>query len=320
VVGTRDLVVAREVRAELKWRGMAREYEPVLAEEVSMPGRRVGTGPRHYDRLGDEETTLTARMAIRLPTALGDQLVRACYWTAAPAVNALREWQTRWGDGPEVIMRDAQLRGAVTVLKIFCAAMAPRPHADSILEKAKLQAQVVTTSDIFRAAVKRAILRPRRLRRPLHSVVGRLVAHVLQIESTQERLPAHIDVLAGHPGLGGPQPHRLGVAVAGQVVDLEADQHAFDDGEFATMVDPGRADGEPGVDAVPGHRPRGTVAVGDLHGRRVWRAPGVRPGEAELLTVLRGRPPCGGEIQGRVRGLRMTRSERSRPSTSTGRP
>ncbi|MER7050476.1 hypothetical protein ABT391_37260 [Streptomyces jumonjinensis] len=157
LAGTRDLVVARAVRAELKTRMMAGPYKPVPREDARMPGRRVGTGPSHYDQVADEESKLKARMAVRLPADLGEQLVRATYWTSAPAVKALWEWQTRWGDGPEVIMREAQRRGAVTVLDVFLAGMASRPDADSLLEKAKLQAQVITTGDIFRAAVKRTI-------------------------------------------------------------------------------------------------------------------------------------------------------------------
>ncbi|MGW3451074.1 hypothetical protein [Streptomyces sp. NPDC001076] len=157
LAGTRDLVVARAVRAELKRRRMDGAYDPIPAEDASMPGRRVGTGPHHYQRSGSEPTKLTARMAVRLPGALGDQLVRACHWTSAPAVAALWEWQTKWGDGPEVILREAERSGAVTVIDLWCAITAPRPDADSIMEKAQLQAQVVTTGDIVRAAVKRAI-------------------------------------------------------------------------------------------------------------------------------------------------------------------
>lgn len=157
LAGTRDLVVARAVRAELKRRRMDGPFEPIPAEDAAMPGRRVGTGPHHYQRSGSEPTKLTGRMAVRLPGALGDQLVRACHWTSAPAVAALWEWQTRWGDGPEVILREAERSGAVTVIDLWCAISAPRPDADSIMDKARLQAQVVTTGDIVRAAVKRAI-------------------------------------------------------------------------------------------------------------------------------------------------------------------
>jgi hypothetical protein len=158
LAGTRDLVVSREVRAELKRRKMIGEYEPIPAEDAGAPGRRVGTGPRHYQRFGDETTAFNARMAVRLPASLGEQLVRATYWTSAPAVEALRAWQDLWGDGPEVIMREAQRRGGATLLDLICAGFAKRPSADDVLKKAELQQQVVTTGDIFRAAVKRAIL------------------------------------------------------------------------------------------------------------------------------------------------------------------
>lgn len=157
LAGTRDLVVARDVRAELKRRGLDQEYAPVPAEEAAVPGRRVGTGPQHYQRSGSEPTKLTGRMYVKLPGGLAEQLTRGCYWTSAPAVAALWEWQDRWGDGPQVIFREAERRGAVTILDLWCAAMAPRPDADAILQKAQLQAQVVTTGDIIRSAVKRAI-------------------------------------------------------------------------------------------------------------------------------------------------------------------
>ncbi|MGX1956065.1 hypothetical protein ACWIGY_38000 [Streptomyces anulatus] len=157
LAGTRDLVVARAVRAELKTRTMDGPYEPLPVNDARMPGRRVGTGPRHYARLGDETTKLTGRMAVRLPADLGEQLVRATYWTSAPAVKALWEWQSRWGDGPAVIFREAERRGAMTLLDLWSAAMASRPDSDAIFEKAKLQDQIITTGDIFRAAVKRTI-------------------------------------------------------------------------------------------------------------------------------------------------------------------
>ncbi|MGP9023188.1 hypothetical protein ACT1U9_32890 (plasmid) [Streptomyces sp. BR1] len=157
LAGTKELVVAKAVRAELKRRKMSGPFEPVPHEHISVAGRPVGTGPRHYGQSRFDETKLKARMYVKLPGALAEQLVRGCYWTSEPAVKALLEWQDLWGDGPEVIMREAQRRGAVTVLDMFVAALAPRPDADSILEKARLQEQVVTTGDVVRSAVKRAI-------------------------------------------------------------------------------------------------------------------------------------------------------------------
>ncbi|MGX9891398.1 hypothetical protein [Streptomyces sp. NPDC002276] len=151
--GTRDLVVTREVRAQLKASALDGEFAPVPAGERK-PGRPTGTGRRGGM---DEPTELTERMFVRLPADLGEQLVRACYWKSKPAVEALQEWQDRWGDGPEVIMRQAQREGAVGVFTLFAAALAPRPSADAILEKAKLQEMIITTGDIIRSAMLRAI-------------------------------------------------------------------------------------------------------------------------------------------------------------------
>ena len=53
---------------------------------------------------------------------------------------------------------------------------------------------------------------------------------VFEVEAAQERLPAAVDVGRGGVGIGSPQPHRFRVAVAGQVLDLQPDQGALDDG------------------------------------------------------------------------------------------
>ena len=66
----------------------------------------------------------------------------------------------------------------------------------------------------------------------------------------------------GGAGDRGPQPDRLRVAVAGQVVDLQPDQGALDDRQLAVVVDPAAAAGQPGVDPVPARRDRGAVAGG----------------------------------------------------------
>jgi hypothetical protein len=158
LAGTRDLVLAREVRAELKARKLLGEYPPVPSEHRGAPGRRVGAGPRHYGRSEDDPTTLTARLAVRLPDDLGEQLVRAVHWKNAPVVDALWQWQDRWGDGPEVILREASRNGmGGSFIALFAAGLAARPDADSILQRAELQAQIITTGDIIRAAVQRAI-------------------------------------------------------------------------------------------------------------------------------------------------------------------
>ncbi|WUO59779.1 hypothetical protein OG960_45040 [Streptomyces sp. NBC_00280] len=43
------------------------------------------------------------------------------------------------------------------------------------------------------------------------------------------------------------------VSTTGQAVDLEVDQRALDDGEFAGVVDPRGTGGQARVDAIPGH-------------------------------------------------------------------
>ncbi|MFI2215127.1 hypothetical protein [Streptomyces sp. NPDC020141] len=157
--GSKELVVAPGVRAELKARKMTGKFAAVPAGEAGASGRRVGAGPRHYGRSSEEDgTTLTARLAVDLPDDLGEQLVRACYWTSAPAVEALWKWQQKWGDGPEVELREAQRAGmGAGWLALFAAALARPATADALLEKSMLQAQIVTTGDILRAAVHRAI-------------------------------------------------------------------------------------------------------------------------------------------------------------------
>ncbi|AZK98778.1 hypothetical protein GTW66_13940 [Streptomyces sp. SID5473] len=157
--GSKALVLAPGVRAELKARGMAKRFASVPAGEAGASGRRVGAGPRHYGRLSEEDkSTLTGRVAVELPDELGDQLVRACYWTSQPAVEALWEWQKRWGDGPEVKLREAQRAGLPSgFLALFTAGLATPATADALLEKSVLQGQIVTTGDIIRAAIHRAI-------------------------------------------------------------------------------------------------------------------------------------------------------------------
>ncbi|MFI0901823.1 hypothetical protein [Streptomyces sp. NPDC020983] len=158
LAGTRDLVLARAIRAELKARKMLGEYPPVPTEHVGAPGRPVGAGPQHYGRGEEDPTTLTARLAVRLPDDLGEQLVRAVHWKNASVVEALWEWQERWGDGPEVVMREASRNGmGGSLLAFLVASMASRPDPDSILQRAELQAQIITTGDIIRSAVHRLL-------------------------------------------------------------------------------------------------------------------------------------------------------------------
>jgi hypothetical protein len=62
---------------------------------------------------------------------------------------------------------------------------------------------------------------------------------VLHAEALQKRLPAQLDLSAGHAGARGPQPDRLGVAVSRQVINLDSNQRAVDHKRFAAVVESG---------------------------------------------------------------------------------
>src|SRR5512142_840109 len=62
--------------------------------------------------------------------------------------------------------------------------------------------------------------------------------------------------------VGGLQPHRLRVAVAGQVVDLQMDQRPLDNWKFTVVVGPGPAVGQPRVQPLPAGGPGGAVTAG----------------------------------------------------------
>src|ERR1039457_7034815 len=114
---------------------------------------------------------------------------------------------------------------------------------------------------------------------------------VLQVEPAQERLPQPVHLTRSGAGARGPQPDRLGVPVARQMVDLQADQGAFDDGQVAVVVKPGGAVGEPGMQPVPGPCQRGAVPGGCRRCRDRRRGPGGRVGEGELPAVPAGAAP-----------------------------
>lgn len=68
---------------------------------------------------------------------------------------------------------------------------------------------------------------------------------VLQVESAEEGLPPAVHVHGcGGIGRAAPQPDRFRVAVAGQALDLEANQRTVQDGQFLFgVVQPGGLDG-----------------------------------------------------------------------------
>lgn len=156
LAGSRDLVVTRAVRAELRSRGMDRDWEPLPVHAASAPGRPVGTGNGREGTDEEGKTVLVGRVTVKLPDDLAERLVRGCYWTSAPAVKALWEWAERWGDGPIGKLKDAMRSGAPAGLAMMAAAFADRAPADALRERDRLRAEIVTTGDVLRAAIRRA--------------------------------------------------------------------------------------------------------------------------------------------------------------------
>ncbi|MFF2354917.1 hypothetical protein ACFVVL_34765 [Kitasatospora sp. NPDC058115] len=158
LAGSRDWLLVPGVRAELAARGWDRDWPPIPSGALAA-GRRWGTAPARYEGSHDEgETKFLGRLGLRLPGEVGERLQRACYWHNAEIERQLQEWADQWGDGPEVIMREsARENGGVTVLAGMLAALAPTPTADEMDRRAELRAKVVTTGDILRAALDRAV-------------------------------------------------------------------------------------------------------------------------------------------------------------------
>lgn len=85
---------------------------------------------------------------------------------------------------------------------------------------------------------------------------------VLDVEAAQVGLPPTVYIGRYCAGSRAPQPDRFGVAVTGQVINLEADQRALDDGQRAVVVEPAGAVGQPGMQPIPTGGDRRAVAGG----------------------------------------------------------
>lgn len=66
---------------------------------------------------------------------------------------------------------------------------------------------------------------------------------VLDVEASQEGLPAAVDVRLGGAGARPPQLDRLVDLAAGQLLDDQADDGALDEGQRSVVVEPGRPAG-----------------------------------------------------------------------------
>lgn len=150
--GTRDDIVTRAVREELRARGLDRKWPKPPDGQTESPGRPWGTPPSAP--MGDGG--YTHRMSLNLPYSLGDTVRRAAYWTSKEAVEALQDWADRWGDGIDVALQEAERDGVPAELALMSAAGRPSAPQAALEIRDQLRAKVLTTGDLLRAAIDRA--------------------------------------------------------------------------------------------------------------------------------------------------------------------
>lgn len=149
--GTRDDIVTRAVREELRARGLDRKWPKPPEGELEGPGRPWGTPPSAP--MG--EGGYTHRVSLNLPHTLGETVRRAAYWTSKAAVEALQEWADRWGDGVDVTLLEAERDGVPAELGLMTAAGRSSAPQSALEIRDRLRAQVLTTGDLLRAAIER---------------------------------------------------------------------------------------------------------------------------------------------------------------------
>ncbi|MEV6147034.1 hypothetical protein [Streptomyces sp. NPDC051992] len=150
--GTRDDIVTRAVREELRARGLDRKWPKPPEGAIETPGRPWGTPPSAP--MGDGG--YTDRVSVNLPLSLGETVRRAAYWTSKEAVEALQEWADRWGDGVDVALREAERDGVPAELALMSAAGRPSAPQSALEIRDQLRAKVLTTGDLLRAAIDRS--------------------------------------------------------------------------------------------------------------------------------------------------------------------
>jgi hypothetical protein len=114
---------------------------------------------------------------------------------------------------------------------------------------------------------------------------------MFDVESPEAGPPEHVDQRGRHGGRRGPEPDRLRASLAGQVLDLEADDRAFDQRELPVIVEPTGAVGHSWVQPVPRARDGLTYRV--VSARVACAGSGQLAGSASLNTdpCLLGRRP-----------------------------
>jgi hypothetical protein len=114
---------------------------------------------------------------------------------------------------------------------------------------------------------------------------------MLKIESAEECLPQPVQVGGSDGDRGGPQPDRLGVALARQVLHLQADQRALDHGQVADVIDPRGPAGQTVVQPVPAPGGGDAVTAGLGPGVMPRLAPGAGVEDDQDVRIAAGPVP-----------------------------
>ncbi|MEV0650069.1 hypothetical protein AB0I28_32905 [Phytomonospora sp. NPDC050363] len=138
LLDTRTAVVTAHLRALLGERGWNTDWPPA---PVRLPGRQVGVSPREHRTGAPREDVVT--ITVVLDPALAQTVRLAAYWVSEPAVRRLETWARRYGHGPASRRRrDPGLEW---------------PDEQALAARERLRGCVVTTGDIMRAAIRRAV-------------------------------------------------------------------------------------------------------------------------------------------------------------------
>ncbi|MGW9440637.1 hypothetical protein [Streptomyces sp. NPDC055607] len=149
--GTRDDLVTRAVREELRARGLDRDWPEPPAGAVDAPGRRWGTPASQPWKTGG----YSGRVTVNLPHDLGETVRRAAYWTSEEAAEALQEWADFWGDGPEAAARKAEREGLPEELVLLATEGHPSAPQSALEIRDRLRQRILTTGHILRASIDR---------------------------------------------------------------------------------------------------------------------------------------------------------------------
>jgi hypothetical protein len=149
LLGSRDALLAHQVRRLLRDRGWDHEWAEPPRAATSTPGRRWGVIP-------DDDRGGPARLPVQLPDELGERVRRAAWWTSAEAVQDLIEWQERWGPGPGAALGEAAAGNPMAAIMMFSAIL-HRPSAEAMAARDAARSKIVTVGDILRWAAVGAV-------------------------------------------------------------------------------------------------------------------------------------------------------------------